>query len=77
MLFGFDALRNGDDIACFGNSNDCLHNGVRNVVVRDILDEGLIDFYLFEWNTLQIPQRRVPGAEIIQRNLHAHLSQLR
>jgi hypothetical protein len=26
---------------------------------------------------LQIPQRRVPGAEIIQRNLHAHLSQLR
>jgi hypothetical protein len=76
LLFGLDALRNGDDIACFGNCNDCLHNGERNLVVRDILDEGLIYLDLVEWNTLQITQRRVPGAEIIQRNVHANLPQL-
>jgi hypothetical protein len=46
LLFGFDALRNGDDIARFSHSNHCLYDGERKVVVRNIFDEGLIDLDL-------------------------------
>jgi hypothetical protein len=47
LLFSLDTLRNGDDIARFGNQSDCLHDGERIVVVSDILNKGLIDLDLW------------------------------
>jgi len=73
LLFGLDALRNGDDISRFGNSNDCLHDSERKVVVRDIRDEGLIDLNLVEWDALPDSSARSTRSEIIQRNFNAHL----
>ncbi len=42
----------------------------------EVLDEGTIDLDLVERETLQIAQRRIAGAEIVERDANAQLAQL-
>jgi hypothetical protein len=41
----------------------------------DVAHESLVDLDLVEGECPQVAQRRVPGAEIVQRDLHAKLAQ--
>ena len=76
-MFGrFDPL--GDDglVQRVGQVDDRLGDGARVVVVGHVGDEGLVDFQDIHRQALQVGHRGITGAEVVDRDLCAHLPQL-
>ena len=53
-----------------------MHDGERLGAVREIVDERAVDLDLVEGKAAQVAERRVARAEIVHRDLHAHLREL-
>ena len=51
------------------------HNGRVVVVAGDMRDKGLVDLQLVDRQTLEVGQRRIAGAEVVDRHADAHRTQ--
>ncbi|GCC48752.1 hypothetical protein chiPu_0033275, partial [Chiloscyllium punctatum] len=76
LLLGLDTFRGRRHVARGGNVHDGLDDRGRRAGSGKILDEGAVDLDLVERKALQIAQRRIAGAEIVERDAHAELAQL-
>src|SRR5579859_2815637 len=76
LLVGFDSLRRHGQTQRFSQlqhaPDDCrvLH------VIAQTADKGSIDFERIEWKLLQIGERRIPRAKVINRQLYTESLQL-
>src|SRR5882724_1477838 len=68
LLLRLDAFGRGRHIARGGDIHHRLHDRRRAVDLRDIADEAAVDLDLVEWETFQIAERGIAGAEIVQRD---------
>src|SRR5438270_13758438 len=58
-----------------GKLGDGMDDRRRAVAGEQVLDEAAVDLELVEREALQIAQRRIAGAEIVERNAHAERAQ--
>ena len=72
LLDGFHALRHHFQPQAVRQRHDGVHDGGVVGVGRQIGDEGAVDLEKVDRKTLQVAQRRVAGAEIVDRHPHAH-----
>ena len=59
-----------------GEADDRLHEPCLAWVVDDVVDELLGDLQLVDREPLQVAERREPGAEVVDRDAHAHGAEL-
>ena len=71
---GFHTFRRDARAEMRGDSHDGPNDGC-SIGIADLADEGPIDLDLVEWETAQIAQRRIAGAEIVERDANAEVSQ--
>src|SRR5215217_2411047 len=72
QLRGFlDPLGGRFDAQRMSKLGDCADDRARALTSQQILDEAPIDLQLVEREALQITERRIAGAEIIERDAHA------
>ena len=76
LLLGLDAFRRRRHVAGGGDVHHRLDDRRGCAGAGDVLDEGAIDLDLVERETLQVAQRGIAGAEIVQRDPNAELAQL-
>ncbi len=63
-----DAFRRRFDVERMGELGDRADDRARAVAGEQVLDEAAVDLQLVEREALQIAQRRIAGAEIVERN---------
>src|SRR3954451_21613284 len=68
LLLGLDTLRRRRHVAGSRDVHHGLGDGGGCGGTADIPAEGAIDLYLVEPETLQVAERGIPGAEIVQRD---------
>ena len=68
LLSRLNTLRGRRHVAFRGDIHHRLHDAGRAVRLCDIVDEAAVDLDLVEWKALQIAQRGITGAEIVQRD---------
>src|SRR5579883_3465701 len=66
LLLGLDPLGGGDDVEAAGEARDGADDRGAVAPARQLLHEGAVDLDLVEWEHLQIAERRVAGAEIVE-----------
>ena len=66
LLFGLDALGRRRHIACRGDIHHRLHDAGGAVRFGDVVDETAVDLDLVKRKPLQVAQRGISGAEIVQ-----------
>src|SRR5260221_10657021 len=71
LLLGLDTLDGGGDAEAPRQADHGLHDGPAILAHQHIADERAVDFDLVEREVPQVGQRRVAGAEIVHRDLHA------
>src|ERR1700754_4294345 len=76
LRFSLDAFSRGRHVAGRGNVDDRLHDAGRSVMLRYVVDEAAIDLDLVEGEALQIAQRRIAGAEVVERDADADGAEL-
>jgi len=77
LLAGFDALGGGPHPEAARQPDDGADDRDRLRIDADIIDEGFVDLDLVERESLQIGERGVAGAEIVEREGHAERAQSR
>ena len=70
-----DALRRRFDVERVGELGDRADNRARAVAGEQVLDEAPVDFQFVEREALQVAQRRIASAEIVQGNPDAERAQ--
>ena len=76
QLRGFlDALGGGLDVERMGELGDRADDRARAVAGQQVLDEAAVDLELVEREALQIAERRIAGAEIVERDADAERAQ--
>ncbi len=60
---------------CVPHGDDCFDDFQIARIGEDVLHETLVDFQPVERELREVAQRGVAGAEIVQRELHAHAAQ--
>ncbi len=68
---GLDALGDGLQVQRARHLDDGLHDGAVVGVGVDVAHEGLVDLERVQREALEVAQRRVAGAEVVQRQPHA------
>ena len=58
-----------------GELRDHLHDRARVLAQQHLVDEGAVDLQRVEREAAQVGQRRVAGAEVVQRHAHAQVAQ--
>ena len=76
LFLGLYAFRRRNHPKSLGKRSDGPHNIKRASALVDVLNEGTIDFDLVERKTLQIAERRIPRAEVVNGYAHAQLTEL-
>src|SRR6187397_2784750 len=71
LLGGFYAFRDHAQAQAVSHRDDGLRDRRVVLVARQIEHERAVDFYAAEREALQVTQRRVAGAEIVDRDPHA------
>ena len=71
LVFGLDAFGEDRNLQAVTEPDNRADDRHRVVIVFQIGNEGAIDLDLVEGEGVQIGQRRIAGAEVVQRNLHA------
>ena len=71
LLLGLDAFGGRRHVAIGGDVHHRLHDAGRAFRLGDVGDEAAVDLDLVERKTLQIAQRGIAGAEIVERNADA------
>ena len=75
LAFGFHSLGNDVEAQSLAQRNDRLADCSIVRVRQDVGDEGAVDLDLVERQTLQVGQRRIAGAEIVERESDAKAAQ--
>ena len=76
QLRGFlDALGRGLDAERMGELGDRMDDRARAVAGQQVVDEAAVDLELVEREALQIAERRIAGAEIVERDADAERAQ--
>src|ERR1035441_2345901 len=75
LVFGFDALGRGRKMQAMRQAYDRLHQGLRAGGPVDAPHEALVDFQVVNRQTLQVTERRVTRAEIVDGDAHAQRPQ--
>ena len=70
-----DAFGRGLDVERMGELGDRADDRARAVAGQQVLDEAAVDLQLVEREALQIAERRIAGAEIVERDAHAERAQ--
>ena len=70
MFDGLDAFSDDLTVERFGQPQYTAQNGKVVGVVEHVADKALVDFELIDRKTFQVGQRRVTGAEVVQRKQH-------
>ena len=76
LLLRLDALRGRRHVAFGGDVHHCPHDAGRSVRLGDVVDEAAVDLDLVERKTLQIAERGIAGAEIVERDSDADAAKL-
>ena len=77
LFEGFDAFRRRRHVACRRDIDDRINDRPGVAGFCDVLDEATVDLDLVEGKSLQVAQRGVSGAEIVQRDSKSQLLQLK
>jgi hypothetical protein len=75
LELGFHPFRHHRDAKGSGQTDHCPHNGFILPIRSEPIDKGAIDLEDGDWETAQIAERGVAGAEIIHRQAKAELIQ--
>jgi len=75
LLPGFDALGYDPHVKTLSHADNRVDDAGIGGVDPDAANEGLIDLYGVDREGLEESQTRIPGTEIIERQLYAHLLQ--
>src|SRR5216117_1666845 len=70
LMLRFHALGSGHHAEAFGQSSHRPHD-VERARALDVLDEGAIDLDAVEWEALQMAERGITGAEVVQSDADA------
>src|SRR5436305_2559613 len=70
-----DPLGNSAELPGRGQIDDARHDVAVSVLLQ-ATDEGTVDLELVHRESLEIGEGRVPGAEVVDRETHAHVLQL-
>src|SRR5260370_34124580 len=72
----FNALRRRRYVACGSDIHYRLDNAGRPVRLSQVVDEAAVDLDFVERKALQIAERRIAGAEIVERDPHPDVAKL-
>nr|GEU28309.1 hypothetical protein [Tanacetum cinerariifolium] len=76
LLRGFHAFRNHFQAQLVGHDDDRFRQGHVARVRRQVAGERAVDFQVIDIELFQVRQRRIAGAEIVERDLDAGVAQL-
>ena len=65
-----DSFRGRLDSECVRKLGDCADDRARALASEQVLNEAAVDLQLVEREALQIAERRIASAEIVERNPH-------
>src|ERR1051326_2739023 len=77
LFFHLDAFRDDFEAEGVGHGDDGGDDGGAVRVGVDVADEGLVDLERVDREALEVGERRVAGAEVVERDADAELLQLR
>jgi hypothetical protein len=75
LAFGFNTLGGSGHVQAMGQAHDCLSQAARADCTVDAVNETSIDLQIVNGQTLQVTERRVTGAEIVDGDAHAQCPQ--
>src|SRR5205085_916431 len=76
LCLGFDTLCDYHHAQAFGQIDNSLHDGRVVQVVWQIFDEAPVNLQFVDRKAFQIVQTGISGAEIVDRQAHAHFVEL-
>src|SRR5262249_27891446 len=76
LLRRFHALGSRVDPEARTDRDHRANDGEAVVLAGHIANEGAVDLDLVEWELAQVPERRIAGAEVVERNPDADVAQL-
>src|ERR1035441_1413715 len=66
LFFGFHTLGDDRQTHGFTKGNDGLRDGAAACIFHNVPNEGAINLQLVQRQTLQVSQRGIPGAKVVQ-----------
>src|SRR5215467_5140894 len=76
LLVGLDAFRRHVHVEALGHGDHRAHDGAVAALVAEPLHEGAVDLERVHREALEIAERRVPGAEVVDGEPHAQVLEL-
>ena len=71
-----DAFGDHAELERVSERDDGRDHGARSWIARDGIDERLVDLQVVDREVAQVAHRRIAGSEVVDRQAHAHLTQV-
>src|ERR1700761_5348444 len=73
LHLGLDAFRDGFNLECLGEGEDRGDDGIGSLRFGDLLEEEAVDLDDVDGQTMEVTERGVTGAEVINGDAHSEL----